>query len=219
MTSTVIDWLFHLDTHLAALAAQHGAWVYLILAGVIFVETGLVVMPFLPGDSLLFVSGALAAGGSLNLAVLVATLAIAAIAGDTVNYAIGSWCAGRPGGRGLNRWLKPAHLLKTRTFFARHGRKTIILARFVPVVRTLAPFVAALGAMAYPVFLAYNVVGGVLWVVALTGAGYLFGQVAWIQANLTTVLLGIVVLSILPAVFHWWRERGASDGLGATKTP
>jgi membrane-associated protein len=210
MAATVFDWLFHLDTHLAALTAQHGAWVYLILAAVIFVETGLVVMPFLPGDSLLFVAGALAAGGALNLAILVMSLAAAAILGDAVNFSIGAYCAKRLGKDGKMRWIKPEHLQKTQQFFDRHGRKTIILARFVPVVRTLAPFVAALGRMPYRTFLLYNAAGGVLWVVLITGAGYLFGQVDWIQANLTAVLLGVVVISILPAMFEWWRARHAA---------
>jgi membrane-associated protein len=210
MAATIFDWLFHLDTHLAALTAQHGAWVYLVLAAVIFVETGLVIMPFLPGDSLLFVAGALAAGGALNLAALVASLAVAAIAGDAVNFAIGAYCAKRLGKDRKMRWIKPAHLQKTQVFFDRHGRKTIILARFVPIVRTLAPFVAALGRMPYPAFLLYNAVGGVLWVGLITGAGYLFGQVDWIQSNLTAVLLGVVVISILPAVFEWWRARRAT---------
>ena len=207
MAATLFDWIFHLDTHLAMLAAQHGAWVYVVLAAVIFVETGLVVMPFLPGDSLLFVAGALAAGGALNLAVLVVALSAAAIAGDAVNYAIGSYCASRLSDGARMRWINPAHLAKTRTFFDRHGRKTIILARFVPIVRTLAPFVAALGKMPYKTFLAYNAIGGVTWVVLLAGAGYLFGQVQWIQTNLTAVLLGLVVLSILPGIFEWWRGR------------
>lgn len=210
MAATVFDWLFHLDIHLATLAAQYGAWVYLILAAVIFVETGLVIMPFLPGDSLLFVAGALAAGGALNLSVLVGSLAATAILGDAVNYAIGAYCGKHFSKNGKMRWIKPEHLQKTQTFFDRHGRKTIILARFVPVVRTLAPFVAALGHMPYRTFLVYNAIGGVLWVVAITGAGYLFGQVQWIQANLTAVLLGVVVISILPAVIEWWRARRAA---------
>ena len=207
MVATLFDWIFHLDTHLAALAAQHGLWVYLILAVVIFIETGLVVMPFLPGDSLLFVAGALAAGGVLNLAALIGCLAVAAIAGDTVNYAIGSYFRKWAEQGGRLRWIKPAHLEKTQAFFDRHGRKTIILARFVPVVRTLAPFVAALGRMPYCVFVIFNVVGGIVWVFGLTVAGYLFGQVDWIQKNLTAALLGIVVLSILPGVIEWWRTR------------
>lgn len=210
MAATVFDWLFHLDAHLAGLAAQYGAWVYLILAAVIFVETGLVIMPFLPGDSLLFVAGALAATGALQLAVLVGSLAAAAIAGDAVNYAIGAYCEKHLAMDGKMRWIKPAHLQKTQTFFDRHGRKTIILARFVPVVRTLAPFVAALGHMPYRTFLLYNAVGGVLWVMIIAGAGYLFGQVDWIQSNLTAVLLGVVVISILPAVIEWWRARRTS---------
>ena len=209
MAATVFEWIFHLDTHLAALAAQHGVGVYLILAAVIFVETGLVVMPFLPGDSLLFVAGALAAGGALNLATLIVTLAAAAIIGDGVNFAIGAWCDHHLAEKGKIPWIKTAHLDKTRSFFQRHGRKTIILARFVPIVRTLAPFVAALGHMPYPVFLLYNAVGGVMWVAVITGAGFLFGQVHWIQANLTVVLLGVVVISILPAAFEWWRARGS----------
>ena len=207
MVAIAFDWFFHLDKHLAGLATQHGAWIYLILAGVIFIEPGLVIMPFLPGDSLLFVAGALAAGGALNLAVLIGSLAASAIVGDAVNYSIGAYCEKRLATNGKMRWIKPQHFQKTQTFFDHHGRKTIVLARFVPVVRTLAPFVAALGHMPYPTFLLYNAVGGILWVVSITCAGYLFGQVEWIQANMTFVLLGIVAISILPAIFEWWRAR------------
>jgi membrane-associated protein len=209
MVATLFDWIFHLDIHLATLTAQHGVWVYLMLAAVIFVETGLVIMPFLLGDSLLFVAGALAAGGALTLAAPVASLAVAAIAGDTANYAIGSYFRKRVEQGSKLHLIKPAHLKKTQEFFDRHGRKTIILARFVPVVRTLAPFVAAVGRMPYGVFLTFNVVGGVIWVAALTVAGYLFGQVYWIQKNLTVALLGIVGLSILPGVIGWLRSKKA----------
>lgn len=212
MTATsalVMDWFFHLDTHLAALAASHGTIVYAILFAVIFIETGIVVMPFLPGDSLLFVAGALAAKGTFSLPVLAVLLFAASVAGDAVNFAIGSLMREKLLSTRRIPFIKPEHLDRTHAFFDRHGRKTIVLARFVPIVRTLAPFVAALGNMSYPVFLAYNVVGALAWVGLLLGAGYAFGNLPWISANLTAVILGIVFLSILPGLISWARERTA----------
>ena len=202
-----MDWLLHLDTHLAALAASHGAMVYAVLFAFIFVETGVVVLPFLPGDSLLFVAGALAAEGSFSLPVLVPVLAAAAIGGDTLNFAIGSVMRKRVLDAGSIRFVKREYLQRTQEFFDRHGPKTIVLARFVPVVRTLAPFVAALGKMAYPRFLAYNVAGGLAWVAILLGAGYAFGNLPWVSRNLTAVLLGIVFLSVLPGILGWAKGR------------
>jgi len=202
-----MDWLLHLDTHLAALAASHGAMVYAVLFAFIFVETGVVVLPFLPGDSLLFVAGALAAEGSFSLPVLVPVLAAAAIGGDTLNFAIGSVMRKRVLDAGRIRFVKREYLQRTQEFFDRHGPKTIVLARFVPVVRTLAPFVAALAKMAYPRFLAYNVAGGLAWVAILLGAGYAFGNLPWVSRNLTAVLLGIVFLSVLPGILGWAKGR------------
>ena len=206
----LLDWILHLDTHLGALAANHGVVVYLLLFGVIFVETGLVILPFLPGDSLLFVAGAFAAQGTFSLAVLFPLLAAAAIGGDSANYAIGSALRRRAVDTGRLRFVKPAHIARTQAFFERHGPKTIVLARFVPVVRTLAPFVAALGSMAYRTFFAFNVAGGLAWVAALLAAGYAFGNIAWVRGHLTLVLLGIVVLSLAPGLLGWMSRRGAA---------
>ena len=203
MFSTLIDWILHLDTHLAALASSHAVLVYVVLFAVIFIETGLVVLPFLPGDSLLFVAGAMAAQGTFSLPVLVPLLMLAAILGDSMNYAIGSWMRASMLDKHWIRFIKPEYLERTHDFFDRHGRKTIVLARFVPVVRTFAPFVAALGHMAYHVFLAYNVVGGVLWVGALIGAGVAFGNLPWVAEHLTLVILGIVAVSLVPGLIGW----------------
>jgi membrane-associated protein len=203
-----MDWLLHPDTHLAALASSHGTMVYAVMFAFIFIETGVVVLPFLPGDSLLFVAGALAAEGTFSLPLLALTNIAAAIAGDTLNFAIGSLMRKKLLDAHRIRFIKQTHLERTRAFFDRHGRKTIVLARFVPVVRTLAPFVAALGKMAYPVFLAYNVAGGLAWVGAMLGAGYAFGNLPWVSDHLTAVVLGIVGISVVPGVIGWAKGRG-----------
>lgn len=207
MFRTLIDWVLHLDLHLAALAASHAFLVYLALFLVIFMETGVVVLPFLPGDSLLFVAGAMAAQGTFRLELLAPLLVLAAVAGDSLNFAVGATMRARVLDAGRVQFVKPEHLQRTHDFFDRHGPKTILLARFVPVVRTLAPFVAALGAMAYPTFLHYNLIGGLLWVGALLGAGTAFGNLPWVSGHLTVVILAIVVLSLLPGLFAWARER------------
>jgi membrane-associated protein len=196
-------WALHLDVHLAELAAAHGAWVYLILFAVIFVETGVVVMPFLPGDSLLFIAGALAAKGLFDPWYLLVLLFIAAVSGDALNFAVGSVFRRRAVDTSRIKFIQPEHLARTHAFFERHGGKTIILARFVPIVRTLAPFVAALGAMPPRIFFLYNVTGAALWVGSLLLAGYVFGAIPWVTNNLTAVVLGMVVLSVLPAVFTY----------------
>jgi membrane-associated protein len=208
MWHTLTDWLLHPDVHLGALAAGHGVAVYLLLFAIIFIETGVVILPFLPGDSILFVAGAFAAQGVFSLAILFPLLALAAIAGDSANYALGGVLRKRADDPAHLRFVKPEHLARTRAFFERHGPKTIVLARFVPVVRTLAPFVAALGSMAYRRFFAYNVAGGLVWVGALLGAGRAFGGVGWVKAHLTMVLLGIVALSLAPGLIGWLAERG-----------
>lgn len=215
MLATVLDWMLHLDTYLAALTTEYGPWIYLILFAVIFIETGLVVMPFLPGDSLLFVCGALAATGLLDPLIMVPLMLLAAISGDAVNFAIGSYVRRKGIDTGRIPFLKPAHLDSTHTFFARHGSKTIVLARFVPIVRTLAPFVAALGSMRYRTFMLYNVAGAFLWIVSLTAVGYAFGNVPWVSKNLTAVLLGLIALSLLPGVIGWLSNR--RNAAGASK--
>jgi membrane-associated protein len=201
----VIDIVLHLNRHLAELVADYGPWVYAILFLIVFCETGLVVTPFLPGDSLLFAAGALAATGGLNLELTMALLILAAILGDTVNYWVGHFA-----GEGLQhrfpRIIKQEYLDRTHNFFERYGGKTIVIARFVPIVRTFAPFVAGAGAMGYRRFMAYNVVGAILWVLVCALAGYFFGNLPIVQRNFSLVIVGIIVVSILPAVFEALRE-------------
>jgi membrane-associated protein len=201
-----IDLFLHLDKHLSEMIAQFGAWTYVILFLIIFTETGLVIMPLLPGDSLLFAAGAFAGLGDLNPWILFVSLTIAAIIGDTVNYWIGSWIGPRAFS-GNVRFLKRAYLEKTQAFYVRHGGKTIIMARFVPIVRTFAPFVAGVGTMEYSRFLAYNVVGAVLWVGLFVLGGYFFGNLPAVQENFTLVILGIIAVSVAPMVIEWIRSR------------
>jgi membrane-associated protein len=196
------DLVVHLDQHLAAFVAQYGAWVYVLLFAIVFCETGLVVTPFLPGDSLLFVAGAIAAVGGMNIYAVSATLIAAALCGDNVNYFVGRWA----GPRVFGRFLNPAHLQRAHDFYERHGGKTIILARFVPIVRTYAPFVAGVGQMPYPRYIAYCVAGALIWVVSLCTAGYFFGNIPAVKNNLTVVILGIVLLSISPAIVAYLRN-------------
>ncbi len=203
------DILLHLDRHLTELVADYGPWVYGILFLIIFCETGLVVTPFLPGDSLLFVAGMLAGAGLLDPAVLVLLLATAAILGDSVNYAIGRWTGPNVFRDDRARLFKPAHLLRTQRFYEKHGGKTVVLARFIPIIRTFAPFVAGIGRMAYPRFLAYNIGGGIFWVTFFVMGGYLFGDLPMVKENLSLVILGIIILSIMPGVIEYWRHRRA----------
>jgi len=207
LLTAFMAWFIHLDTHLAQLIDQHGNWVYLILFLVIFVETGVVVMPFLPGDSLLFIAGALAAKGLLDPLAVCVLLFVAAVAGDALNFSIGAWFKRRALDTSKIPFVKQEHLQHTQNFFDKHGGKTIILARFVPIVRTLAPFVAALGSMPRRVFFGYNVSGAFLWIGSLVSAGYLFGNIPWISKNLTAVVMAIVVLSVIPAVLGWLKAR------------
>ncbi len=199
--------LLHLDQHLAIFLSDYGAWVYLLLFVIIFLETGLVVTPFLPGDSLLFVSGALAATGSLDPMLLMLLLAAAAIAGDTVNYRIGHYLGPKVFHERRSRLLNQEHLQRTHRFFVRYGGKTIIFARFVPIIRTFAPFVAGIGRMSYRRFLAYNASGGIAWVVLFVSVGYFFGNLPVVKKNLTLVIFGIILFSILPGVIGYWRHR------------
>jgi membrane-associated protein len=187
---------------------EYGAWTYLLLFAIVFCETGLVVTPFLPGDSLLFAAGAFAANGSLSIWALIGALIAAAILGDTANYWIGHFLGARllKSGR-WQRFIRPAHIAKTHEFFEKYGGKTVIIARFVPIVRTLAPFVAGLGSMSYGRFMSYNVIGGTGWVLLCTLAGYLFGNLPFVQKNFSLVVLMIIVLSLLPAVWEIWQAR------------
>ncbi len=204
----LIGFILHIDQHLAALMQQYGQWIYAILFVIVFCETGLVVTPFLPGDSLLFVAGALAALGGMNVWLLIVLLILAAIAGDSANYSIG-----RAFGAKLlappHRWLKREYIERTESFYARHGGKTIVLARFVPIVRTFAPFVAGVGTMSYRRFIAYNIAGGVAWVTLLVLGGYFFGNIPAVKKNLSLVLLVIIVLSVFPLFIEFLRQRRA----------
>jgi len=203
----LIDLILHLDRHLASLIENYGLWTYLILFLIVFAETGLVVTPLLPGDSLLFAAGTFAGRGSLNPLLLFAVLSAAAILGDTVNYWVGKYLGEHfIRGRG-RRWIKQEHLDRTHAFFEKYGGKTIIIARFVPFVRTFAPFVAGIGTMTYARFLAYNVIGGLLWVGICVAAGYLFGGLPFVQDNFSLVVLAIVIVSLIPAVVEFLRAR------------
>jgi membrane-associated protein len=201
--------ILHLDRHLLDFATNYGAWVYALLFVIIFCETGLVVTPFLPGDSLLFVAGTVAATGALNVHLLVVLLIVAAVLGDSVNYGIGRWLGPRVFRMPQSWFFNPKHLERANAFYVRHGGKTIIIARFVPIVRTYAPFVAGVGAMDYRRFFGFNIVGGIVWVVLLAYGGYLFGNIPWVKQNISLVVIGIIVLSILPGVFEYLRARRA----------
>ena len=202
-----ISAVLHLDQHLAWLVQNYGAWIYLILFAIVFAETGLVVTPFLPGDSLLFVAGTLAAVGGMSVGWLWFLLIVAAILGDSVNYAVGKYVGPRVFYDERARFFKKEHLERTQRFYERHGAKTIVLARFVPIVRTFAPFVAGIGQMHYARFLSYNVIGGVVWVTLFVFGGYFFGNLPWVKQNLSAILLGIIVLSIMPLVIEFIRAR------------
>ena len=202
------DLVLHLDKHLLFFVQQYGNWVYALLFAIIFVETGVVIAPFLPGDSLLFVAGALCVTEGMSLPVLIVLLIVAAILGDAVNYSVGRWFGVALMTR--TRLISPEKLQYTQHFFEKHGPKTIVIARFLPIVRTMAPFVAGFSGMQAKRFLTYNVTGGVLWVVSLTVAGYLFGNIPFIKNNLTAVILAIIFLSILPGIIAYLKARAAS---------
>ena len=204
------DLAVHLDRHLAAFVAQHGTWVYALLFAIVFCETGLVVTPFLPGDSLLFVTGALAAAGGMDIAVVMTVLVSAALCGDNVNYWIGRLIGPRVFHYKESRWFNPKHLERARAFYEKHGGKTIIIARFVPIVRTYVPFVAGVGAMPYLRFLSFSVVGALVWVISLCTVGYFFGNLPVVKDNLTLVIIGIVLISISPGIVAWLRQRRAA---------
>ncbi|UCH53558.1 MAG: DedA family protein [Pseudomonadota bacterium] len=207
LIASLLDMLIHLDQHLSTFVKDHGAWIYVLLFMIVFAETGLVVTPFLPGDSLLFVAGTVAAAGGMDVLLLMTLLVTAAIAGDTVNYWFGSYLGPKVFSRDDSRLLNRKHLDRTHAFFERHGGKTIVIARFVPIIRTYAPFVAGIGSMPYVRFLAYNVLGALLWVISLTLAGFYFGNLPWVKQNLALVIMTIIILSIMPGVFEYLRHR------------
>ena len=212
LLTSAIDLFLHLDKHLNELVRQYGTWTYLILFLIVFCETGLVVTPFLPGDSLLFAVGALAAtdGSPVHVGWVSLLLLAAAILGDTVNYQIGHFVGPKVFTSKHTRWFKREHLERTHEFFERYGGKTIIIARVVPIVRTFAPFVAGVGAMTYWRFLLYNVVGALLWVGLLVYAGYFFGNAPIVKDNFSIVIIAIVILSMVPAVWEFFRRRGTA---------
>jgi membrane-associated protein len=216
--SKLIDIFLHLDKHLNEIIGQYGPWTYLILFLIIFCETGLVITPFLPGDSLLFAAGALAARGSLDVFWLFVLLTIAAIVGDTVNYWIGHWVGPKIFHRENVRFLNKKHLERTHEFYERYGGKTIIIARFVPIIRTFAPFVAGIGSMTYWRFIAYNVIGGIAWVGICVFAGYYFGNLAIVKNNFSLVIIAIVLISVLPMVVEYLRHRMNKAKENATRT-
>ena len=201
-----ISLFLHLDTHLSTVIASFGVWTYVLLFIIIFCETGLVVTPFLPGDSLLFAAGAFAAKGDLHIALLFLLFAAAAIIGDSVNYAIGKFLGPQVFERKMHL-IKREHLMKAHVFYEKHGGKAIILSRFVPIVRTFAPFVAGVGEMQYRQFLSYNIIGGLIWVTLFLFGGYFFGNLPVVKQNFEIVILGIVVVSIIPMLVEWLRSR------------
>ena len=205
-----VDIVMHLDKHLAGLVQSYGVWIYAILFAVIFSETGFVVTPFLPGDSLLFVAGALAALGGMDIILLMVVLTTAAILGNTVNYAVGRYFGPKVFHWENSRLFNKAALVKTHAFYEKHGGKTLVISRFLPIFRTFAPFVAGIGSMTYTRFTFFNVVGALLWVVSLTLAGYLFGNLPWIKQNLTLVIVGIIVVSLLPVAIGAWKARSTA---------
>ncbi|MEP7276753.1 MAG: DedA family protein [Betaproteobacteria bacterium] len=207
MITTFVYSLLALDQSLAHLAAQYGTWLYAILFAIIFAETGLVVFPFLPGDSILFISGTVIAVAALNVHVLVAVLTVAAILGDSVNYAVGHYIGPKAFRKPDSRWFKRAYLERTQAFYDKYGGLTIIIGRFVPIIRTFAPFLAGVAGMSYPRFLCYNVVGAIAWIASLVYAGYLFGNIPWVKENLSWIVVGIIVVSLLPAITTFMKER------------
>jgi membrane-associated protein len=206
----LIDLFLHLDTHLSEIITRYGTWTYALLFFVIFMETGFVVTPFLPGDSLLFAAGTFAALEALDVFWLVGLLSLAAILGDTVNYWIGH-AIGQRAYTGEIRWIKKRYIEQTHAFFEKHGGKTIFLARFVPIIRTFAPFVAGVGRMSYGYFISYNVFGGLVWVPLFTFAGYFFGNIPFIKHNFSLVILAIIVISVIPAVVEAWKARKGEE--------
>lgn len=201
-----VDFVLHMDEHLATIVTNMGAWSYGLLFAVIFVETGVVIMPFLPGDSLLFAAGSIAAMGSFKVVLLWALMAVAAILGDTVNYWIGHFVGPRVF-REEVKWLKREHLERTQKFYEKHGGKTIFLARFIPIIRTFAPFVAGIGRMRYGYFISYNIFGGLIWTALFVFGGYFFGNLPFVRDNFSIIIIAIIVISVIPAVIEVLKAR------------
>lgn len=199
--ASIIDIFLHLDKHLEAVAASYGIWIYAILFVIIFIETGVVAMPFLPGDSLLFVAGAIAAIGGMSLPALMILLTIAAIAGDAANYSIGRWFGPKVWSWENSRWFNKDAFNKTHNFYEKYGPITIVVGRFLPFIRTFTPFVAGVADMTYPKFAFYNVIGGILWVCGLTGLGFLVGNHPWVKANFSLVALALIIVPTLPTIW------------------
>ena len=208
MITWFIDFVLHMDKHLPQIVNDIGIWIYLLLFVIIFIETGVVIMPFLPGDSLLFAAGAVAATTDLNIFILAGLLALAAILGDTANYWIGHYIGPKVFTQ-KSRWFKKEYLDRTVAFYEKHGGKTIFLARFVPIIRTFAPFVAGIGQMRYSYFISYNIVGGIVWTSLFLGAGYFFGNLPIVQDNFSLVVIMIILISLVPAVYEVLKEKMA----------
>lgn len=211
MITTLLYSLLALDQTVGQLATQYGPWLYAILFLIIFAETGLVVFPFLPGDSILFIAGTVVAVADLNIHLLVVVLIAAAALGDSLNYAIGHYIGPKVFHEPESRWFKRAYLLRTQAFYDKYGGVTIIIGRFVPIIRTFAPFLAGVAGMSYQRFLSYNVIGAVAWITSLAYAGYVFGNIPWVKQNLTYIIIGIVIVSLLPAITTFIKERRARN--------
>ncbi|NMC94507.1 MAG: DedA family protein [Syntrophorhabdus sp.] len=207
LLKTLVDIFLHIDKHLSEIIQNYGLWTYLILFIIVFMETGLVVTPFLPGDSLLFAAGAFAALGAFDIVWLFAILSVAAIGGDTVNYWIGSYIGPKIFHKEKVRFLNKEYLDRTHRFYERYGGKTIIIARFVPIIRTFAPFVAGIGSMTYWKFISYNIIGGIAWILICTLAGYFFGNLPMIRENFSLVIFAIIIISILPGIIEFMRQK------------
>lgn len=203
----LIHFILHIDQYLQELISQYGSWIYAILFLILFLETGLVLTPLLPGDSLLFAAGAMAAVGELNVHLLVGLLITAAILGDAVNYAIGKWLGPKIFRKDQGLFLNKQYLERTHEFYEKYGAKTIIIARFIPIIRTFAPFVAGVGKMGYPKFFVYNVAGAILWVTSITYTSYMFGNIPIVKNNFSFVILGIIILSLTPPIIEYLRVK------------
>lgn len=207
LSLNIIDIIVHLDTYLSYIINNYGLEAYLIIFLIVFCETGLVVTPFLPGDSMIFVLGALGASGEINLLAIASALILAAVLGNMLNYQIGRWVGPKVFERESGRFFKKEYLLRTHAFFEKHGGKTIVIARFIPIIRTFAPFVAGIGEMAYTRFTVYNLVGSVSWVLVCLLAGYSFGNIPVVEENFTLIIVAIIVISLIPALILSWRQR------------